>query len=108
MPGPATMPVQGTRVPTVTGTLKPLGCPQQTSFATATGLTLTDWPNATLVWIQAQDQNVRWRDDGTDPTSTVGMIIYAGDFFPYNGDLTAIKFIEMAASAKLNLAFYGY
>jgi hypothetical protein len=61
-----------------------------------------------LVLIQAQDQNVRWKDDGDNPTSTTGIQLAAGDWFWYNGDLTAIKFIEEAASAKLNLAFYSY
>jgi len=56
--------------------------------------------------IQAVGQNVRWRDDGTDPTTTVGMILYAGQTLRYNGDVRMVKFIEVAASAELNVALY--
>jgi len=108
MPQPATLPLQGTRFPIVTGVLKPLGYQQVTSLSSATALTLTNYAHATLVLIQAESQNVRWRDDGTNPTASVGMEIFAGDSYWYNGDLTAIKFIEEAASAKLNLVFYSY
>lgn len=98
----------GTRQPTVTGYIKPLGYVQEDSLASATTLTPPTGQAATLIWIQAQDQNVRWRDDGTAPDADTGMILYAGDSIWYNGDITAIQFIETAASAKLNCAYYGY
>jgi hypothetical protein len=50
---------------------------------------------------------VRWRDDGTDPTTTVGMNLAAGASLDYEGQLAAIKFIEVTASAKLNVAYFG-
>ena len=61
----------------------------------------------TLIVITPEGQNVRWRDDGTDPTTTVGMPIYVGTSFLYDGDLTRIKFIEQTASAKLNISYYA-
>ena len=57
--------------------------------------------------IQAETQNIRWRDDGPAPTSTVGMVLTAGDSLLYDFPLTVIKFIEVTASAKLNITFYG-
>lgn len=57
--------------------------------------------------IQAESQNVRWRDDTVNPTASVGMQLAAGDSMMYEFPLTAIKFIEEAASAKLNITFYG-
>ena len=62
--------------------------------------------NHLVALIQAEDQNVRWRDDGTDPTASVGMLLEAGKDMLYTGDLGAIKFIEEAASAKLNVSYY--
>jgi hypothetical protein len=50
---------------------------------------------------------VRWRDDGTDPTAAVGMPIYVGTSFLYDGDLTRIKFINMVAGGKVNVSYYA-
>ena len=80
-------------------------------FVRVTGLgsavTLGSVPaNSVIVMIQAETQNVRWRDDGTNPTAAIGMLLEAGDTLVYNGDLAAIKFIEVTASASLNVSFY--
>lgn len=82
-----------------------LGYVQLTSLATAAGLTVP--VGATYAIIQAEAQAVRWRDDGTDPTTTVGMTIAAGAELRYDGNLRGIRFIEAAASAKLNVSFYN-
>lgn len=78
------------------------------SFPAGTGTipgggTYTDF-NVAL--IQAETQNVRWRDDGTAPTTTVGHILAAGESMFYEGDMNNLKFIEVTASAKLNVTFY--
>lgn len=57
--------------------------------------------------IQAETEDIRWRDDGTNPTSSVGMLLAAGDAVLYDFPLSSIKFIEVTASAKLNITFYG-
>ena len=49
---------------------------------------------------------MRWRDDGVDPTASVGMLLVAGTPLQYDGDLSRIKFIETTASAKLNVSYY--
>lgn len=92
-----------------------LGYQQITSLSSSTGLTLPSTEQhgvsmapAKLVLLQAETQNVRWRDDGTAPTASVGMILYAGaDPYPYDGDLNKIRFIEVAASAKLNCSYFS-
>lgn len=56
--------------------------------------------------IQALNQNIRWRDDGTDPTANTGQRLAAGQTFFYNGDLRKIKFIQEAAGAELNITTY--
>jgi hypothetical protein len=83
-----------------------LGYQQITNHADAVGLSVH--ANATYALIRAVTQSVRWRDDGTNPTGTVGMILtVAPDELRYDGDLKAIKFIETAASAQLNISYYA-
>jgi len=59
-----------------------------------------------ICWLIPETQAVRIRDDGTDPTTTVGFLIPAGVCFKYNGDVTKLKVIEAAASATLNVLSY--
>lgn len=82
-----------------------LGYQQITSLSSATSLTVP--AGAAYAIIQAESQAVRWRDDGTNPTSTVGMRIPVGSELQFDGQLATIKFIEEAASAKLNISYYG-
>lgn len=85
--------------------MRPLGFQQIASLSSATALTVP--VGALTALIQAEAQDVRWRDDGTNPTATVGITLGSGLTLPYNGDLSAIKFIETTASAKLNISYYG-
>ena len=82
-----------------------LGYQQITSLSSATGLTVPQ--GATLALIVLETQNVRWRDDGTNPTASVGMPIFVGASLSYDGDFNKIKFIEETASAKLNISYYA-
>jgi hypothetical protein len=84
---------------------KPLGYQQITSLSAAEKLTPP--AGASLAVINPETQAVRWRDDGTAPTATVGMLIAVGDEFTYQGDLSAIQIIEVTASAKLNVSYYA-
>lgn len=61
----------------------------------------------TLAVIVAETQGVRWRDDGTAPTASVGMPLAAGVPLNYDGDLTKIQFIEQTSAAKLNVSYYA-
>ena len=58
--------------------------------------------------IQAEGGNVRWKDDGTDPTTTEGMLLMEDDSMFYEFDLADIRFIADAATpdATLNVSFY--
>ena len=61
-----------------------------------------------LALLQAETQNIRWRDDGTAPTAAIGMLLIAGgDPYPFDGDLSRIRFIEVGATAKLNVSYYA-
>ncbi len=85
--------------------LKPLGYEQVTGLSAVKTLTVPDTARAAL--IVAETQAVRWRDDGTNPTASVGMPLAVDTPYWYTGDLGAIKFIEAVASAKLNVSYYG-
>ena len=82
-----------------------LGYQQLTSLAAATALTV---PNgAQGCFLQCETQSVRWRDDGTNPTATVGFLMKATDLpFEYTGDPRKLKLIEAAASAKVNVIYF--
>ena len=82
-----------------------LGYQQITSLSSATALTIPQ--GTTLALIVPETQNVRWRDDGTDPTASVGMPIFVGASLSYDGDLNRIRFIESTAGAKLNICYYA-
>ena len=87
-----------------------LGYQQITSLSSSTGLTVPtlNGIKPTFALLQCEAQSVRWRDDGTAPTATVGMILNVGDPpYPYDGDLSAIRFIESTASGKLNVSYYA-
>ena len=58
--------------------------------------------------ICAKAQAVNWRDDGTAPTAADGggMTLPAGSCMPYNGNFTALRFIQLSGGAVLQVSFY--
>jgi len=81
------------------------GYQQITSLGTVKSLTVP--PNAGAALIQTLSQSVRYRDDLIDPTGSVGMLLASGDSMWYTGDLGALRFIETAASAQINVLYYS-
>lgn len=94
----------GGGVPSSPYTLTPLGCAQYTSLGTATGLSPP--AGATLVALEVETQSVRYRDDGTNPTASVGVLLPVAGPWPYSASLTAFKMIQTTASATVNACFY--
>lgn len=90
--------------------MKSLGYYQSTdvaakkSLAEIAGGTIPDGANGALV--QAEDQDCRWRDDTTDPTASVGVLLAAGASIFVDGNLSAFEIVETTASAKVNVVFY--
>jgi hypothetical protein len=90
-----------------------LGYQQITSLSASTGLTVPQVDmnglscRPSIAIIVSETQGVRWRDDDVAPSATVGMPLAAGVTLQYDGDLTKIRFIESAASAKLNISYYA-
>lgn len=84
--------------------LKPLGYEKVTGLSSSKSLTPP--ANAKQALLKVESQPVRWRDDGTDPTTTTGMLLDVGEEFWYTGDIAEIEFIETAASATLHVCYY--
>lgn len=82
-----------------------LGYQQIVSLSSATALTPPAGANAAL--IHAEGADVRWRDDGTNPTASVGMLLPAGAELDFDGSLSGFWAIEVSAGARLNISYYG-
>lgn len=86
------------------GKLVPLGYQQITALSAAASLTVP--AGARLAICQATVAALRWRDDGTNPTASIGMLLSVNYEIVYTGDLTTIKFIESAGGGILNVSYY--
>ena len=87
--------------------MKQLGYQQITSLSSATALTIP--AGCALAIVIPQTQAVRWRDDGTNPTGSVGYPLAVGQELYYDSaSLPALKFIEQTASAAINVCYYGF
>lgn len=78
---------------------------QNTSLSSAQPITVPEQANALL--LQATSQNVRFRLDEGIPTTSVGFQLRSGDpavIIPLSAQ-RVIRFIEEAASAKLDYQF---
>ncbi len=87
----------------------PLGHAQTATLSAVTAAALPSIPaGATHALIQVLTQNIRWRDDGTDPIVTVGIQIAAGKerLYATNDLFAAFKMISEVASAEINVAYY--
>jgi len=83
-----------------------LGYVQITDLSTAQPLTIP--PGCTLVLVTPEVAAVRWRDDGTAPTATVGYPLAVGGELQYSATrMEALRFIQQTAGAIINVAFYG-
>lgn len=81
-----------------------LGYQQITSLSASTALTVPVGSTMALICVEATA--VRWRDDGVAPTASVGMPVAADRCFQYSVSLSAIRFIQQAGGAVLNVNYY--
>lgn len=83
-----------------------MGYEQITGLSTAQQLVIP--PGSIVALVEAEAQAVRWRDDGTPPTATVGMPIAVGGSMTFFGasQLMGLEFIEQTSGAKLNVSYY--
>lgn len=100
---------------TVSAYRRPLGFQQLTLTGSAQSLTLPTLAGAlggfvvgyTVIQCEGTSAVARWRDDGTAPTSTVGMILNTGSELDYTGDPTMIQFIVGSGSPILDISYYA-
>lgn len=86
--------------------MTPKGYQQITDLSAATALTVPAGTRKAVVI--AVDQDVRYRDDATDPTADVGMYMPKGIAVTFdNEQLNRLSFIETTTSAELNIVYYG-
>lgn len=84
----------------------PLGFQQITSLSSSTALTIPT--GATFATVTVEAQGIRYRDDGTAPTGTVGMPLAAGQSQTFSGaaELAALRFILQTSGAILDVSYY--
>jgi hypothetical protein len=88
--------------PRAEANMKPVGYAQVVGIAAA-----IDPPvGGRVLMLNPETQAIRIRDDGTDPTTTVGLLIPAGACYEYKGDTRKLRIIEAAASSTLNVLGY--
>lgn len=87
---------------------------QGLSFLPADGFGNRVRCNALIVCEQTVDSGtkgnvaVRYRGDGTDPTVDVGQELRPGSKIELNAGLAALKFIGVAANAKVTVTYLPY
>ena len=88
------------------GGLTAMGFEQITSLSSSAALTVPS--GATIAVVQADVADVRWRPDGatTAPTASVGMLLPAGAERVFDGGLSAVRFIQTASGAVVNVSYY--
>jgi hypothetical protein len=87
--------------------LVPLGFQQFTGSTTGTAQGLTVPAGASIAYMTGEVQAIRYRDDGTSPTTGVGILIPVTQLpFIYAGPLANFQFIGAVGGAVLNIAYY--
>lgn len=87
--------------------LYPLGYAQW-SLSTTTVTELPDPPAGTSVaLVKIESAGARYRDDGVDPTSTVGMPIAVGESLVYDALMTDMRLIGQSNGSIVNVSYYG-
>jgi len=78
---------------------------------TAVGLTASKWqvvPYPQEVWIVAETAPLRYRMDGTNPTTTIGQLLLPTDLLVIKGytNISKLKFIrQTATSGAINVSY---
>ena len=83
------------------------GYTQITDLSSAVNLTAPE--GTSFVLIQAEQEDVRYRADGTNPTASSGMLITSGNEILYPATeetINLLAFIQTVSGAKLNVTFY--
>ena len=97
-----------TRTGTVPGAVTPLGYCALSVGASAVGLSSCAGgipAGAIFAYITPETAAVRYRDDGTAPTATVGYPVSPGQQLTYGGPMSAVQFIAQSGTSTLDVLF---
>ncbi len=102
---------RGERV--IDGSRRPLGYVQiaNAGLQSAVGITLPTLPAAgamevLFAIIQSNGGTIRWTDDGTTPTASVGMLIPSGGELLYSGEISKLQLIAGTGTPLADIALY--
>ncbi len=96
-----------TDCPGLSQPLHPIAGFEQLTVSTSV-LTLTVPQDAVMAIINVRDNDIYWRDDGTDPTASVGMHQKADTYFAVCGSaMGQIGLIRDTGDAEVNVSYYG-
>lgn len=87
----------------------PTGYQQLTVDNTSGGVALTVPISSNVAVIKSETAQARWRDDATNPSTTVGMPFDIGDILVLNDALSLSQFKAIrtgATSAVFNISYY--
>ena len=85
---------------------KPLGYEQVLTATLAAPTTLNPPSYTKVAYVQVEGGQVRYRDDGVDPTAAIGMLLQDGAVLEYASGLSALTFITESGAPKLNVSYY--
>lgn len=85
---------------------KPLGYEQILTATLAVATQLNKPAYTKVAYVQVEGGQVRYRDDGVNPTAAIGMLLVDGAVLEYSGDLSTLKFITESGTPKLNVSYY--
>lgn len=93
----------------VTDNGTPMGYQQLTVSTVSVALTVPTSANRAIITVETD--TIRWRDDNTAPTSTVGMILFNGSTLELGTGLSltqfkAIRDTSATVDAVLNISYY--
>ena len=94
----------------ISGTAGGAGTYQLSATNTTSSASVTSGgipPQASMAFLQAETADVRYTDDGSAPTTSIGNIVIHGipGIF-YTGTLSKLQFIALSGSPLLDVAFY--
>lgn len=87
--------------------------PQPRGYEQLTGLNvvkqLTVPKGANWAMIRCTGAGIRWRDDGTNPTASVGYPLEPGEELIYDAvtGLPGLRFIQQEPTAEISISYYG-
>lgn len=93
------------QVAVIPGRLACLRYEQLSNLTTA--VQLVPPAGAKVAYVIVQGNAVRYRTDGTAPTSAVGMPLAVGTLVMFDDNIEDKRFIEQNAGAVLNIEYYG-